>query len=85
MSRISELTCVCYGQVDFFKKSDVDASGDITKKEFGKAVRILGFETVAKEDIDGVFDELDKDGSGKITYAELDQALRRLPKNPRKR
>jgi hypothetical protein len=62
--------------LDFFKRTDKDGSGEITKKEFGKAIRTLGFEQVPKADIDAVFDELDPDHSGKIVFEEMDKGLK---------
>ena len=41
-------------------------------------MRMLGFETVPKADIDAVFLLIDPDKSGKITYEELDKSMRKL-------
>ena len=69
--------------LSFFQEIDKDGSGELTKKEFGKAIRDLGFETVPKADIDAVFDQLDPDRSGKISYEELYKILQGLPKKQR--
>ena len=52
--------------------------GELSKKEFGKAVRSLGFSKANKAEIDAVFDLLDPDKSGKIDYQELDKSIRRI-------
>ena len=69
--------------LSFFQEIDKDGSGELTKKEFGKAIRDLGFETVPKSEIDAVFDQLDPDRSGKISYEELYKILQSLPKKQR--
>ena len=53
------------GGVILFREWDVDGDGSITRKEFHKAMPLLGFE-VPKEEIDGVFDEFDVEGGGSI-------------------
>ena len=64
--------------LEFFRQVDKDGSGELSKKEFTAAVRMLGFETVPKADIDAVFLLIDPDKSGKITYEELDKSMRKL-------
>jgi len=59
-----------------FRMWDEDKSGTIDKKEFGKAVRALGFD-VDEADTDAVFDSLDDDKSGSLEYAELNEMLRK--------
>ena len=61
--------------IDFFKVLDADSSGELTRKEFAKGVKAMGFE-VAAVSIDEVFNMLDKDGSGRIPFKELDKRLR---------
>ena len=62
--------------VDLFRAWDEDGNGTIDKKEFGKAVRSLGFD-VERADTDAVFDSLDDDKSGLLEYKELNEARRR--------
>ena len=61
--------------IDFFKHLDTDSSGELTRKEFAKGIKAMGFE-VAAVSIDEVFDRLDRDGSGRIPFKELDKRLR---------
>ena len=49
---------------------DENRDGRITKGEFKKALKYLGYEA-GKGELDGLFDILDQDGSGYIDYAEL--------------
>ena len=58
--------------VDLFRAWDEDGNGTIDKKEFGKAVRSLGFD-VERADTDAVFDSLDDDKSGLLEYKELNE------------
>ena len=64
--------------IDFFREMDADKSGELTKAEFGKAVKKMGFVTATKEKIDEVFSWADKDGGGTIEYTEMDKKLRSL-------
>ena len=63
--------------IDLFREWDVDQSGDVTKKEFRKAMPMLGLKGVSKEEIDALFDSFDPDGSGSVEYKELNKLLRR--------
>jgi hypothetical protein len=47
----------------------------VSKSEWRRALPALGI-AVAREDADTLFDELDKDGSGEISYEELNKQLR---------
>ena len=51
------------------------SQGTVSKKEFYKAIKALGF-PVAPADTDAVFDSIDKDKSGSLEYAELHDRLR---------
>ena len=55
-----------------------DTSGDrqISRKEFRRAVRALGFDYATDHDIDAVFAVLDEDDSGAIDFRELNGQLR---------
>jgi len=61
--------------IDIFRAWDEDRDGLVSRKEFRKAIAVLGLEA-SREDIDAVFDSLDYDGSGCLDYAELKKALR---------
>ena len=62
--------------VDLFRRWDEDASGSVTKNEFRKALKAIGFLDYPDADLDGVFDLLDTDGSEKLEYAELAELLK---------
>ena len=62
--------------IDLFRKWDEDDSGTISKREFRRAIRALGFDFFDTSEIDSVFDEFDTDGSGDIDYRELNKMLR---------
>ena len=61
--------------IDLFREWDEDASGSVSKKEFRKAMPMLGLDVPA-EDVDALFDSWDPDGSGSITFKELQKLLR---------
>jgi Ca2+-binding EF-hand superfamily protein len=64
--------------IDLFKEWDEDGDGTVSKKEFRKAVPMLGLDPVpSKADIDALFDQWDPDGSGNIDYKELNKILRK--------
>ena len=60
---------------DMFKKWDEDGSGTINRKEWHKALPLIGISTT-KDQIDKLFDYLDDDGSGEISYTELRAKLK---------
>ena len=60
---------------DLFKAWDEDKNGKVNKKEFRKALIALGIEA-NKEQMDLLFDQLDRDGNSCIDYNELHSALR---------
>ena len=62
--------------VDLFREWDEDGDGTIDKKEFRRAMPLIGFDVPRKE-IDALFDEWDPDGSGTIELNELNKFLRR--------
>ena len=62
--------------LDLFRQWDVDGDGQVSKKEFRRAMKVLGFDA-PREELDGLFDSFDPDGGGTIDYKELNKALRR--------
>ena len=68
--------------VDSFRKWDDDMSGSIDRQEFRQGLLFLGkgssSESMAKllQQIDALFDAIDKDNSGTIELKELDKILR---------
>ena len=62
--------------IDLFREWDADGDGNVTRKEFHKAMPKLGFD-VPKEQIDEVFNGFDPDGSGEVSYTELKKFLTR--------
>ena len=61
--------------IDLFREWDTDGDGKISKKEFRKAMPMLGFD-VPVADIDKLFDANDPDGSGEMDFKELKQMLK---------
>ena len=61
--------------IDLFREWDADGDGQVSKKEFRKAMPVLGLEVPTKE-IDALFNEWDKDGGGSISYEELKKLLK---------
>ena len=62
--------------LDHFRDMDADGSGELTKKEFGKSVKAMGFVHATKAAIDAAFDALDTDHSGKLDYSERECSAR---------
>ena len=60
--------------IDLFREWDTDGDGQVSKKEFRRAMPMLGLD-VPKADIDALFDEFDKDGGGQIGYQEMKKLL----------
>ena len=65
--------------VDFFRELDADGSGELTKKEFAKHIKALGFTAATLEEINEVWSWIDKSGDGAVPFAELDKKLRERP------
>ena len=61
---------------DLFMQWDDDNSSSIDRKEWRKAMKVLGI-AANKEELDAVFAEFDDDCSGTVTFAELDRQLRK--------
>ena len=53
-----------------------DGDGTVSKKEFRRAMPMLGFDVPVAE-IDALFDEFDSDGGGDIGLGEMQRILRR--------
>ena len=60
--------------MDLFRSWDQDGDGEVSRKEFHRAVPALGLE-VPKADIDALFNAWDKDGGGNLSYKELKKIL----------
>ena len=64
--------------IDLFREWDADGDGEVSRKEFHKAMGHLGLE-VPKREIDKLFDSWDKDGGGSLDFKELQKILRAPP------
>ena len=60
--------------IDLFKDWDDDGNGQISKKEFRKAIAALGM-AAPKAEVDGLFETFDTDKSGSLDYKEMQKAL----------
>eukprot|EP00928_Gymnodinium_smaydae_P083223 TRINITY_DN6646_c0_g3_i1.p1 TRINITY_DN6646_c0_g3~~TRINITY_DN6646_c0_g3_i1.p1 ORF type:complete len:2452 (-),score=696.63 TRINITY_DN6646_c0_g3_i1:107-7033(-) len=66
---------------DLFKRWDDDGSGEVSKREFRRALHALGMEA-SKEELEALFDSLDADASGSLEYGELAKAIRTATSQP---
>ena len=64
--------------IDLFRGWDTDGDGEVSRKEFHKAMPMLGFEAT-KKDINELFDSWDKDGGGSLDFRELQKILKAPP------
>ena len=64
--------------LDLFRDWDVDGDGEVSRKEFHKAMPALGLE-VPKAAIDELFSQWDASGDGAIGYKELKKILAKRP------
>ena len=62
--------------LDLFREWDEDGDGQVSKKEFRRAIPMLGLD-VPQSEIDTLFDEFDLDGGGEIGLSEMQKMLRR--------
>ena len=62
--------------IDLFKERDENGAGTVSKKEFRRAMPLLGLE-VPRAEVDALFDSWDPDGSGSLEIPELNKVLRR--------
>lgn len=65
--------------IDLFRQCDDDASGEISRPEFIRALEVLGLDA-PREALGAVFDCFDLDNSGSIEYEELAQLIQRSKK-----
>ena len=61
--------------IDLFREWDEDRDGNVSKKEFRRAMSLLGT-GATKTQVEEVFDSFDIDGSGVISLKELEKILR---------
>jgi len=61
--------------LDLFREWDTDGDGEVSRKEFRKAMPELGLNVDLKE-IDALFDMWDADGGGNLEFKELTKILR---------
>ena len=64
--------------MDLFREWNTDGDGEVSRKEFHKAMPMLGFEAT-KKDINELFDSWDKDGGGSLDFRELQKILKAPP------
>lgn len=63
---------------DFFKRMDENSDGEVNQAEFCKAIKeIEVFRSTPREQIEAIFDTLDRDGDGTVSFEELNKVLRR--------
>ena len=72
---IAALTANSGKVIDLFRSWDHDGDGVITRREFHKAMDLLGLE-VPKAAIDTIFTRWDKDGGGELSLPEMTKILR---------
>ena len=60
--------------LDLFRSWDADGDGEVSRKEFHKAMPALGLD-VPKSDVDELFNAWDNDGGGSLAYKELKKIL----------
>ncbi|XP_068453383.1 troponin C, skeletal muscle [Clinocottus analis] len=53
-----------------FDMFDTDGGGDISTKELGQVMRMLG-QNPSREELDAIIEEVDEDGSGTIDFEEF--------------
>jgi hypothetical protein len=69
--------------VDLFRSWDANGDGNISRKEFHKAMKVLGYD-VGKKAIDQLFDEWDVDGGGELGLKEMQKILAKASPKIRK-
>ena len=61
--------------IDMFREWDVNGDGIVNRAEFHRALPMLGIDA-PKAEVDALFSEWDKDGSGELGYDELKAILK---------
>jgi len=82
MSIAEQLGCALVAQArtirDLFHEWDVDGNGGVSKKEFRKAIKMLGF-NAPKADVDQLFQSLNDGGEPDfLLYDEIDKKIRKF-------
>ena len=62
---------------DCFRALDRDGDAKIDKREFATSLPLLGFDGSDRPALDAIFDSIDADGNGLLSFRELHAALRR--------
>jgi len=61
--------------LDLFRAWDANGDGEVSKKEFRKAMPTIGLDVPVQE-VDALFDSWDQDGGGVLHYKELSKVLK---------
>ncbi len=64
--------------VEMFKDFDGDGSGSIEKKEFKVMLKKLGFEDMKKSEMKALYDGIDLNDDGVISFYEFLQIMKKL-------
>ena len=67
--------------MDLFREWDADGDGEVSKKEFRKAMPAIGLD-VSVQEVDALFDSWDRDGGGALNFKELSKVLKSPPSPP---
>ena len=60
---------------DIFRLIDTDRNNSLDRSEFGQALRKLDIVDLSDADVDALFQSVDRDGNGVISYSEFRQTL----------
>jgi hypothetical protein len=64
--------------LDLFREWDANGDGEVSKKEFRKAMPAIGLD-VSFQEVDALFDSWDRDAGGALNFKELSKVLKRPP------
>ena len=67
--------------LDLFREWDANGDGEVSKKEFRKAMPAIGLD-VSVQEVDALFDSWDRDGGGALNFKELSKVLKSPPSPP---